>query len=264
MELTVAAAQLDLALGDREANLEQARRAAEQAAAAGAQLLILPELWGSGYDLERAAELGDALGEGLFAELAGLARRHRLAICGSLLERRADGVYNTATLHGQDGALLGAYSKTHLIGLMDEDRFLRPGGEAPVIPSPWGPAAQAICYDLRFPELFRRYALGGARLILLPAEWPERRIEHWRTLIRARAIENQCFVVACNRVGSDRANRFGGRSAVIDPWGAALAEAGDEPELLLATLDFALADQARSFLPVFADRRPEVYGSLGE
>jgi predicted amidohydrolase len=249
-------------LGDPEANLKTVQQAAAQAAERGAELLVLPELWGSGYDLGRAPELADEINTGLFAATAALARHHRMAICGSLLEWDAttQRAYNTAALYDADGHLRGSYRKVHLIGLMDEDRYLGAGDALGVLEMPWGKAALAICYDLRFPELFRRYALDGAGVILLPSEWPVQRIEHWRTLLKARAIENQCFVIACNRVGADRANTFGGRSAVVDPWGNVLAEAGDSmPELLIATLELDVIEQARSFLPVFHDRRPDVY-----
>lgn len=261
MNLRVALGQMDIALGDSEANLRTVQTLAAQAAAAGAHLLVLPELWGSGYLLERAQELADELNTGLFAATATLARHHRLAICGSLLEWDATSgrVYNTATCYDAEGRLLGWYRKTHLIGLMDEDRYLAAGDAAPVLDTPWGRAALAICYDLRFPELFRRYALDGATLVLLPAEWPVQRIAHWQTLLRARAIENQCFVLACNRVGADRANRFGGRSAAIDPRGEVVVEGGDTPELLLADLELRLLDEVRALLPVLRDRRPEVY-----
>ncbi len=260
MNVRVAVGQMDIALGDPEANLRTVQTLAAQAAGK-ADLLVLPELWGSGYMLERAEELADELNTGLFAAVAALARHHQLAICGSLLEwdPQTQRAYNTATVYDADGALRGAYRKVHLIGLMDEDQYLGAGDEAPTLELPWGTGALAICYDLRFPELFRRYALAGAGILLLPSEWPAPRIEHWRTLLKARAIENQCFVVACNRVGSDRANAFGGRSAIIDPRGNVLAEADDTADLLFATLDLALLDEVRSFQPVFRDRRPDVY-----
>ncbi len=277
--MRIALAQIDIALGEPERNLQTAQQMAAQAAEAGADLLLLPELWGSGYDLERAPELADELNAGLFGATATLARHHQIAICGSLLEwdattelpaspkvegatplpDRPGRVYNTATLYDAAGSLLGRYRKTHLIGLMNEDRFLAPGDEARVWELPWATTGLAICYDLRFPELFRRYALDGAALILMPSEWPVQRIEHWRVLLRARAIENQCFVAAVNRVGADRANTFGGCSAVIGPRGEVVAEAGDAEELLLADLDLEAVAQARGFMPIFADRRPEVY-----
>ncbi len=261
MTLKIGLAQIDLALGQREHNLATVQQIAEQAAQQACDLLVLPELWGSGYALEQAAELSDALDEGLFAASAELAQTHRLAICGSLLERRSDGIYNTATIYDQDGQRQAVYRKIHLIGLMDEDRYLRPGTGLGFGSAAWVNSGLAICYDLRFPELFRRYALEQARLIILPAEWPVQRIEHWRTLLKARAIENQCVVVGCNRVGSDHANSFGGHSAIIDPWGKVLVEGDEQAGLWVAQVDLDSADEARAFLPVLRDRRPEVYGA---
>ncbi|MCA0354337.1 MAG: carbon-nitrogen family hydrolase [Chloroflexi bacterium] len=259
MQLTVALAQIDLVLGDREANLATIRQIAARAEMAGADLLVLPELWGTGYLLEQAHKLSDALGKGLFEEVAVLAARHHLAIVGSLLERDGEQVYNTATLYDAQGKRLHSYRKTHLIGLMQEDRYLGAGQQAEVFETAWGTSACAICYDLRFPELFRRYALAGAGVIIIPAEWPTARIEHWRTLLRARAIENQAVVIACNRVGSDRANQFGGHSVVIDPWGNILVEGDDQASLLTASIDLDSIAKARDFLPVFRDRRVELY-----
>ncbi len=261
MELRVAIGQIDIALGDAAANLRTVQDLAAQAAASQAELLLLPELWGSGYDLARAGELADELNTGLFASVAALARHYRLAICGSLLEwdPAEERAYNTATLYDANGGLRGRYRKIHRFALMEEDRYLGAGEEAPLLVTPWGLAALAICYDLRFPELFRRYAVEGAGIMLLPSEWPVQRIEHWRTLLRARAIENQCFVVACNRTGADKANTFGGRSAAIDPWGTVLVEGGAEAELLHATLNLDLVEDARRRMSVLSDRRPELY-----
>jgi omega-amidase len=261
MELRVAIGQMDIALGDPIANLKTVQDLAGRAAAEHAELLVLPELWGSGYDLGRADELADELHTGLFASVVALARHHRLAICGSLLEwePEEERAYNTATFYDAAGAMRGRYRKIHRFGLMNEDQYLGAGDEAPILATSWGEWALAICYDLRFPELFRRYALEGARVIVLPSEWPVQRIDHWRTLLRARAIENQCFIVACNRVGSDRANTFGGYSAVIDPWGAVVVEGDGNEALLHATLNLDLVDEVRSRIPVWNDRRPELY-----
>jgi predicted amidohydrolase len=142
---------------------------------------------------------------------------------------------------------------------MDEEKYLTPGEEPVIVDLPWGRSGLAICYDLRFPELMRGYALGGVRLILIPAEWPHPRRAHWRTLLRARAIENQCFVVACNRVGTTGSTTFFGSSAVIDPWGETLVEAGEVETLLTVTIDTDLVEAVRRKIPVFADRRPELY-----
>jgi predicted amidohydrolase len=257
--IKIALAQMDVRWADRDANLATARRMVAQAAKARADVVVLPELWGSGYDLAHAASLATSIHDGLFQEMAALARQHDLYLIGSLLEASAGHIHNTCAFFGPQG-LVGSYRKLHLFRLMAEDSYLSPGDQPGLydVP-PWGMTALAICYDLRFPELFRGYALAGARLMVIPSEWPAPRIDHWRTLLRARAIENQCVVAACNRVGADRDNMFGGASAVVGPWGETLVEGDGHPALLMAQVDLAQVDEARRRIPVLSDRRPECY-----
>jgi predicted amidohydrolase len=257
--ITIALAQMDVPAGHPEANLARARRFAAQAREAGADLLLLPELWLHGYDLEQAADWAAPLGEGGFAHVAGLAREFGLYLAGSLLERHAGGISNTAVLYAPDGALLGAYRKIHLFRLMQEPRYLVPGDHLTLCPTPWGPAGLAICYDLRFPEPFRAMALAGAALFLVPAQWPARRVEAWSILARARAAENELIVAACNRVGSDGLATFPGHSLVVDPWGNVLVEGDDQERLLVAQADLQEIHEARQHLTVYEDRRPEAY-----
>jgi omega-amidase len=251
--IRVTLVQMDVKWADPEANLDTAREMIAQAAAHHADLVVLPELWGSGYDLAHAANYATDVGSGLFYEMAALAQEHNLHLAGSLLEA------NGGRLFGPQG-LAGSYRKMHRFRLMQEDRYLGAGNQPIHLTGlPWGKTALAICYDLRFPELFRGYAVIGAQLIVIPAQWPAPRIEHWRTLLRARAIENQCFVIGCNRVGADRDNVFGGASAVIGPWGELLVEGGDSPALLVAEVDLTEVEKARQRIPVLDDRRPECY-----
>ncbi len=257
--LKISLAQMDVHLGEPEENLQQATAYAAEAAQQGSQLLLLPELWGSGYALERAAELSAPLGEGLFAQSALLARRYHLAIGGSLLERTPQGIYNTFALYDAEGTLLTAYRKIHRFGLMEEDRYLQAGEAPKIAKTPWGQAGLAVCYDLRFPELFRTYALEDVTLMLLVAEWPLARLTHWRTLLRARAIENQCFVAAVNRVGESKGETFGGHSVVLTPWGESLVEGDTTSTLLTAELDLREVASARQRLPALQDRRPQAY-----
>ncbi len=266
--LTITLAQMDCRLGEPAANFARAEALIAEAAGRGSDLVMLPELWSTAYDLEHAADhaspLAQIAGEpGWFGRLATLARQHRVWLTGSLLEANPDGrFYNCMALYDPAGRLAAVYRKIHLFRLMDEEVYLAPGPQATLADLPWGKTGLAICYDLRFPELFRGYALQGARLMLLPAEWPHPRREHWRTLLRARAIENQCFVAACNRVGSSKGTAFFGASAVISPWGETLGEAADESETLITVaVDLAQADAARQKIPVFADRRPDVYAA---
>lgn len=264
MKITISLAQMDLDLGRPEANYGRVRTLAQEAGRRGSQLFVLPELWSTGYDLERTATYAVPLDRGGFGVMAELAARHKMAVFGSCLSVLGPGRFgNTAPLVGPGGDVLGVYSKIHLFRLMQEEQFLVPG-ERPVMANcPWGKTGLTICYDLRFPELFRSYALAGAKLIVLCAEWPNPRLEHWRTLLRARAIENQLYVAACNRVGASGSTSFFGHSCVIDPWGEVVLEGGDDEALLSAEIDLDQVERVRAKIPVFADRRPDSYSVEG-
>ena len=261
MEITIALAQMSVALGRPEANHLVAQSIAAQAAAQDANVLVLPELWATGYDLARAQEYAAPLDNGHFALMAELAQTHRLYVTGTALEHNPGGrPFNTAALYGPDGNCLGAYRKVHLWAPLGEVEHMTPGDRLPAFELPWGHVAMAICYDLRFPELWRRLADAGAQLVLIPAEWPARRVEHWRLLLRARAVENQLYVAGCNRAGTGPDGEFGGHSAVADPWARVLVEGNSEPGLFIATIDTEEVTRARQTFPFLADRRPEVYG----
>jgi predicted amidohydrolase len=261
MKQVVALGQMDVAVGQPERNAERVRTLAAQAHERGAQLLLLPELWSSGYDLERTAQYASPLDQGPFALMSLLAEKHSLHVYGSSLALLEPGRHgNTAVLVSPSGgSILGNYSKVHLFRLLDEHRHLCAGERPVVVETPWGRTGLAICYDLRFPELFRACALAGAVMVLLCAQWPKPRLMHWQTLLRARAIENQMFIIACNRVGQSGPSSFFGHSCVIDPWGEVLLELGEEETLATAEIDLERVAEVRRRIPVFADRHPEVY-----
>jgi omega-amidase len=261
MQITIALAQMAVALGKPEQNAATAQAMAAQAAAQNADLLLLPELWLTGYDLDRIDRYTAPLDAGHFAVMAELAQTHRLYVAGTALESNPEGKpFNTAVLYGPEGERIGAYRKTHLWAPLGETEHMAPGSSVPTFDLPWGRVGLAICYDLRFPELWRCYTDAGAQLMLIPAEWPVRRVEHWRLLLRARAVENQLFVIGCNRTGADADGEFGGHSAAVDPWARVLVEGGSEPGLFVATVVLDEVARSRSLFPFLADRRPEVYG----
>ncbi len=250
--------------GNVEANFERAAQWIAQAAANGSDIVLLPELWASGYDLPNWKKYAAPLDEGIFSKLSTLAQKHQIAISGSLLESKDNKAFNTFVLFGADGERLGVYRKIHLFRLLEEEKYLAAGDSAQIVDAPWGKTGLTICYDLRFPEIFRSYALDEAKLVLVAAEWPDTRIEHWRKLLVARAIENQCFVAAVNKVGESQGVQLGGRSALIDPWGAPLVEGGQSETLLTAEINFKEVDKARRFIPVFKDRREDIYGKVNQ
>lgn len=260
MPLHVACAQMDIALGDKERNLETALRMANEAASRRADLLVLPELFTTGYCLDQAdllAEKPKGHSVGFLRDLAG---RFRLfLIGGSLLERRENRVYNTTPVIGKDGRLIGYYDKTHLFPPFQEDRYLSSGTDLPIFKTDLGVFGIMICFDIRFPELARSLALAGAQVLFCPAEFPVERTVTWATLLRARAIENQVFVVGCNRVGSDGKHSYGGRSAIIDPEGKTLAQAENGAQLISATIDLGQVADTQKQLPLNKYRRKDLY-----
>lgn len=254
--MKIALGQIDVRAGEPEENWRQAELAARSCAAQGVDLLVLPELWLSGFDLPRAADYARRWEECDCVHCGELARAAGLYVAGSVIAWDGQGrPANVAFLISPQGELVASYAKVHLFAPMGEKRFLTAGDAAPLFDLPWGQTALAICYDLRFPELFRRYAAAGAVLLLLPAQWPIPRLEHWRILLRARAIENQCVVAACNRAGQDRDGTiFGGHSAVIGPRGQVLVEGKETPDLFLVDVDLEEVARVRQELEVLADR----------
>lgn len=259
MKFKIALAQIELELGNPDANQATAKDAVARAAGEGADIVLLPELWASGYDLENAQKYASPLTEGWFGVMREMAKEHRIALGGSLIEGEGEKLFNTFLLVDDQGRQLGHYRKAHLFDLIHEKEFFSAGSHLSLIESPWGKLGLALCYDLRFPELFRAYALKGAEIILLVAEWPQRRIAHWDTLLLARAIENQCYIAAVNKVGTSKGEQLGGNSAVINPMGEILAAGGSSPGVFVAEVNLEETAKARKWMPVLQDRNPAVY-----
>ena len=221
-----------------------------------ADLIVLPELWSVGYfafdDYEQHAT---ALDGPLVQRLSALARRTSAVLhAGSVVERSGTELYNTSVVFGSDGALLATYRKMHVFGYQSrEPELISAGRTLATAPVSSASAGLAICYDLRFPEVFRAM-VDDVAIFIVPATWPASRVEHWQALLRARAVENQAFVIGCNAAGRNGDVELGGSSAVIDPWGGVLAQAGPAPEVLRASIDLSAVTRARSEFPVLRDR----------
>lgn len=261
-KLNISLAQMNILLGEVKRNYNTLVKWVGEAARRESHLVVFPELWSTGYALAQSAELGSVLNSGSFAQISAVATQSKISIVGSILEKRGETVANSAAFFAPNGRMIGVYRKIHLFRPMQEDQYLRAGSSPLCMDLPWGKTALAICYDLRFPELFRRYALEGAVMIIVSAEWPAERIEHWRTLLVARAIENQCYIVATNCAGQTGDTVFGGHSMVVDPWGKILIEGGDEPNLLTVEIELDHVKEARRVFSILEDRRPETYESL--
>ncbi|MEZ0481750.1 carbon-nitrogen family hydrolase [Planococcus sp. SSTMD024] len=257
--MKIACVQMNIAFGDPETNFQRVKGYLEKAAENGAQLIVLPEMWNTGYALTELDELAD--GNGRTADfLKRFAKEHKVHIVGgSVSTKKEDGFYNTMYVVDSTGALVSEYDKAHRFGLMDEHIHLEEGQSLGTFELDGETYGGVICYDIRFPEWLRAQALNGAKAIFVPAEWPAARIDHWRILLQARAIENQCFIIAANRVGSDPKNEFGGHSMVIAPWGEVRMDMDQEEGIGYTDIDLSEVDEVRGRIPVFDDRRVPLY-----
>jgi predicted amidohydrolase len=253
----IAVIQMSLREGDVEGNTAKALSFLEQAGGAGVTLAVLPEMWWTGFSYRRLPDFADGT-PGSLRAVGGVARRHGMAVVGSWPEKEGDRIYNTAYVIGSDGSVRGSYRKAHLFSPMKEDVFLTSGDSLTVVKMEFGALGVLLCYDLRFPEFVRRLALDGAELIVVPSQWPEARIDHFWTLLRARAIENQLFVAGANRAGTGGKVRFGGHSGVINPRGESSGECGSDECVAMADIDLDEVAKVREEICYLDDRVPAV------
>jgi predicted amidohydrolase len=254
MQVAVAALDVDLDIPYEKriahaADVVRAQRSAD--------LVVLPELWAHGaFAYETWGQSAESLrGPAMAAMAETAAEIEAYVLAGSIVERTDEGLYNTAVLLDPRGTVAASYRKIHRFGFGAGEVTVLDHGDS-VVTHPIGEAVVglATCYDLRFPELFRDLVDAGATILAIPASWPDKRIEHWRLLTKARAVESQAYVIACNAVGSHAGYRLGGYSAVIDPWGTVLAEAGTDEEVITADIDPEYVVKTREGFPVLRDR----------
>jgi predicted amidohydrolase len=258
-------AQFEVARADCRANIKRIAESAAQASASGADLLCLPEMCTTGFDWKYNRSHLDSAGADA-EQIGSIAATHGLAICGSFLEKTESGrPANCFHYFDANGRLLIRYRKLHLFTLFHEERHVEAGHEVIAFDTKHGKMGASICYDLRFPELYRRSTQAGAILHLVPAAFPHPRLAHWRTLLVARAIENQTYVVATNQCGveghgsSVGETQYFGHSMVVDPWGEIVAEASEDACLLEVEIDLSLVAKVRSKLSAWDDRRTDLF-----
>lgn len=272
MTVSLALAQLDIEPAAVETNLDRAAAAVSQAADRGADLVVLPELFTVGFfSFDSYARTAAGLDGELVDRLRSIAVDNQVGlVAGSFVEDleasadagfetpAAEGYANTVPVFDRDGALVGTYRKRHLFGYdSEETALLTPGESACTFEFDGLTVGVSVCYDLRFPELYRSMVSDGVDTLLIPSAWPYPRIEHWRTLARARAIENLAYVGAANGVGTFEDAALCGRSTIYDPWGTTLASSDDEATLVTATIDPDRVAAVRSDFPALRDRTVE-------
>ena len=259
--LNISLAQMPIIVGDIAQNTTTMQKMHAEAIQRRSHLLMLPELWRTGYDWGNHNRVSDQLNSGIFTEMSQLAQQTKISIMGSYFEKRGHDTANSAVFFASNGRSMGVYRKMHLIPAMQEDRYLQAGSSPLTMDLPWGQTSVAICYDIRFPELFRRYVNTGTIMVLVVAQWPLERIEHWRLLLQARAIENQVYVIAVNGAGQSGQVMLGGHSMIVDPWGQIIIEAGTEPNLVTAEIELNRVSEIRTQFPVLEHRRSDVLPS---
>ena len=258
-EISISIYQYNINPHEPEMNFQAIQESAKKAAQAGSSLLVLPELCLHGYNYEKIPAMDRWLLSTVGDELSKIATSNSIAIAGTFVEFHEGKYFNTFMFMDSEGTLRHTYRKIHLFGSLGEGRFFTAGDLIAPFFTIFGTTGAAICYDLRFPEVFRKLVIAGSRLIIIPAEWPTSRIEHWRILLQARAIENQVFMIGVNCTGKVLGFDYGGHSAVISPWGKILGELNDQEGFLTVKIDLDEVEQVRKRIPVWADRKPGIY-----
>lgn len=255
--------QFSIKPGEVQHNCDTVERMLSELAARDCRLAVLPEMWSCSFPYPVLRDMAEKT-PAILDRMRNTARDKRLVIAGSLPEARDETIFNTSYLIDSTGEIAGKYRKVHLFSLYNEQRHFGEGRSAEVFSTSIGKIALMICYDLRFPELARKLAIEGAEIICVSSLWPLVRIDHWSLLLRARAVENQLFVIGCNGCGAEKKITWGGASAIISPMGSALAEAGQSEQSILAVLDEREIIEFRKTIPCFEDRAPAVYGGFDD
>lgn len=260
--LRIALVQQDTVWQDPAANLARARGFVEQAARAGARVVVFPELFTLGFTMA-PEPFAEALPGPTSEAVASLSKAFGVYVIGSAVEAHTPHPRNAAFVTGPDGSLVAAYRKIHPFSYGEENLHYSGGEDCPLFMIDGVPCGLQICYDLRFPEPFRALASRGAEVIFVPANWPVRRIHAWSTLLAARAIENLATICGVNRVGRDAMQlEYPGCSVIHDPFGEVIAEGDDQEGLVLGDVDLVQLRAWRERFPALRDRRSGIYATL--
>lgn len=276
-EMTVSAVQITAIDGEKDATVEKMLGFLDVAGARGSELVVLPEVWtGLGYSSEKAyTEIAEPIPGPVTDLLAEKARKYGMYVVGSIYEQSGNLFYNASPLIDPEGRIVGKYWKTHLFdapdrtdikgGIRESDK-VEAGAELPVFDTDLASIGVSVCSDLRFPEVYRELALNGAQIIVCASAFLSPRFDHWEFFLRARATENQCWVVASGQYGVEPKSgiAFVGRSMIVDPWGTVVATASDAEGVTTAQIDLGFIDEVKRRYPLMDQRRPEMYQTIGQ
>jgi predicted amidohydrolase len=259
--IRICSAQVAPVWEDPAATLVKAEAWTRYAASSGADLICFPEQFATGWDPASGKNVQEINGT-IVSAIRRFAKENSIAILGSFRKATSAGPENTAVAIGKTCEVLCSYSKMHLFSPGHEDRFFIPGHDPGLFTIGPLSCGIAICYDLRFPELFRLYAMHGVQAIFVPSAWPAERIAHWELFIRARAAENQMYVIGINTTGTTPVAAYAGGSMTADPHGVIVQRAGGAEQVIFTDIDCNAVQEARRAFPVLCDRRDELYRSL--
>ena len=261
--MRVALAQMSVSQGDFSANIESAEKFAKQAKSNNADIIVFPEMFVSGFNYRKNLEYVRNNQDKMLKRLSSISRNNDIYLCGSIpfLIEQNQPPTNRMILFDNNGNELSHYDKVHLFSLFNEHRYSTAGNSISLVDTKFGKIAFAVCYDLRFPELFTSMTQAGAKIIILSAAWPHPRSDHWKVLTKARAIENQVFFIAVNQCGTenfgDKKIEYFGLSQVISPWGETIAYCPMDSKncMVYADINLSEIDEARTKIPAQKDRR---------
>jgi omega-amidase len=257
----ICSAQISSIWEEPDKTLEKAGMFIRHAAASGASLICFPEQFATGWDPEPRKNIQDIRG-GIVSSLQGYAEEYGIGILGSFRQAADPLPKNTAVMIGSDGRILSTYAKIHLFSYGHENAGNSPGTDLGIFTLDSLTCGIAICYDLRFPDLFRLYARKGVQAVFVPSAWPHIRTRHWELFIQARALENQMYVIGVNTTGKTPVDSYSGNSMTADPQGSIISRATEAEQLVFCDLDPGMIATTRSQFPVEKDRRDALYDSL--
>ena len=256
-EFKVAIAQMDIKLGDKESNLKKASEVVSEAAKQGADFVCLPEYFSTGGAFEQFSELKEPIPGDTADKLGAIAEENGVHLVASMLEGVEDKLYNAAVLLGPNGELLAKQRKIHLF--LEEQTCVSNGADFTIADTKFGKVGLMVCYDTIFPEVSRELALQGADIIFVPANWPDPFSSQWQLATSARALDNQAWLVAANRVGTDGKFTYFGKSRVVSPYGESVVEAGNGEEIITTMIDPKVTEGFKNIVDFMKDRQPGAY-----
>ncbi len=255
--------QIKIAYGEPQKNIEKISSYVDKCMSSEKKpdVIILPEMWNTSFALPEIELIADQEGYPAAESVRKLACKHRVNIvAGSVADKRKGKIYNTCYVFDRKGQTIARYDKVHLFSLMNEPAYITPGGKRALFKLDGILCGVIICYDVRFPELSRAYAMEGAQILFVPAQFPHPRYNPWMHLVPARAIENQMYVVGVNRIGKENNAEFFGRSMVVEPKGdIVICGTENKEEILIADLDPSKVKESREYMRCLEERREDVY-----